>query len=69
MATQPSKRIRISNFPGLVDNSDPADLQAGAAQIQINMTGRIDGLLGSRRGFRITPSDSVTLITSLAEDA
>lgn len=69
MAVSPQKRIQISNFPGLVDNSDPADLPAGAAQIQINMTGRIEGLLGTRRGFRITPSDSVTLITSLAEDA
>ena len=69
MPSPPRNRTSLEQFPGLKDNIDPDDLAPGAAQVQINLTGRVEGLLVSRKGFRVTPSDSQTLITSLAADA
>jgi hypothetical protein len=66
MATRPESRISVSEFPGLVNNTDPKDLPSGASIIQVNFGVRIDGLLTSRRGFRTAASDSVVLVTSLA---
>lgn len=69
MPSPPRNRERIREFPGLKSNIDPDDLQAGAAQVQINMTSQIDGYLISRKGFRPAAADSNTLVTSLAADA
>jgi hypothetical protein len=63
------KRTTIKNFSGLKDNVDPSDLDPGASQVQVNLTCRVEGLLSSRKGFRVANSDSQTLITSLAADA
>lgn len=68
MARPPENRISVDDFPGEVNNADKSDLPPGAAQTQINLTSRVQGELGIRRGFRIAINDSVTLVTSLTAD-
>lgn len=64
----PEKRISLGAFPGLMNNIDPRDIPQGASRVQVNLVVRVEGLLVGRKGFRPTPSDSQTLITSLAAD-
>lgn len=68
MARQPESRIQVEDFPGEVNNADPADIPRGSARIQMNLTSRIMGELNARRGFRIAAFDSQTVINSLLED-
>jgi len=65
---QKPRRLNIALFPGLINNREPRDLPSGAAQAQINFTVRVEGLLSSRRGFKIAASDSVTLIDDLTAE-
>lgn len=69
MARPPENRVEVSDFPGEMNNVDMADLPPGAAQVQINLTSRVMGQLGVRRGFRIAAFEYMTLISSLAADS
>lgn len=53
MGDRPLKRVRISEWFGLVLNSDPHDLQPGAAQVQINMQCLTRGKLTVRGGLQV----------------
>lgn len=68
MAEQKPRRLSLTQFPGLINNTEPRDLPSGAAQTQINFTARTEGLLSSRRGFKVCASDSVTLVDDLAAE-
>ncbi len=62
------RRLTLSEFPGLMNNDDPRDIPSGAGQVQVNFAAQGDGLLATRRGFRIAASDAVTLITDLTAE-
>ncbi len=68
MARPPETRVQVEDFPGEVNNADPADIPRGSARVQINLVSRIMGELNVRRGYRPAAFDSQTLISSLAGD-
>ncbi len=68
MAKQRDNRVSINDFPGEINNVDKGSIPPGAAQTQINLTSRIIGQLGIRRGYRRASFEDTTLITSLAAD-
>lgn len=68
MARPPETRVQIDDFPGEVNNVDPADIPRGSARVQINLTSRVMGELNVRRGYRPAASDSQTIIDSLLGD-
>ena len=48
----PRTRTTITDFPGMVNNSDPMDLPTGAAVMQKNATSEIPGRLTVRKGYQ-----------------
>lgn len=49
--SRPPAGITIKDFTGLYTNYDAADVQVGAAQVQLNVTGERVGYLQVRQGF------------------
>jgi len=68
MAEQKPRRLSLMEFPGLINNTDPRDIPNGAAQVQQNLTVRVEGLLSSRKGFRIAAADETALIDDLTAE-
>lgn len=52
MTEPPKARVEMRDFPGLVTNADPDDIQAGAAQVQNNILVVRSGELEVRAGYR-----------------
>lgn len=52
MANKPLDRVEMKDFPGLVLNLDPNDLQPGAAREQVNVTSARPAALEVRPGYR-----------------
>jgi hypothetical protein len=50
VAQEPRVSIRLDDFPGLIDNTDPRNIPPGAAQLQINCASYQIGELIIRAG-------------------
>lgn len=53
MGMSPKDRVEMRDFPGLVLNLDPDDLQPGAAREQTNVTSARPAALEVRPGYRV----------------
>ena len=58
MAMPPSSSVEIQDFPGLVNNIDPNDLQEGMAEEQVNACSVTMGELSGRLGYRAVTFDA-----------
>ena len=54
----PQAQIAIRDFPGLMDNADPHDLEPGAAERQVNACCIHPGELTVRHGFKLVTFDN-----------
>lgn len=61
-------QVKINDFQGIVEASDPDDLPSGASRTQVNVATRRLGLLQTRRGFLPVPFEVVTILTDLTSD-
>jgi hypothetical protein len=60
-------QVMIDDFNGVIDNSDPADMPPGSAELQVNAVCRRVGLLQSRRGMVRTTFQATTLVGLTAD--
>ncbi len=51
MADRPAAVVLITQFPGLVSDTDELDVLRGSAQVQTNLTSDRPGRLDIRGGF------------------
>lgn len=60
--------VRLTDFPGVIESADAADLPAGASQMQVNVASRRIGLLESRLGFLPVVFETTTVVSDLTAD-